>query len=1253
MKIYNIFLSILFFIISFSASAQRTISGRITEAEDGNPIPGASVFIDGTKVGISSDTEGFYKLIIPGPGSYTLSVSHAGYKPVFKDIEPGKSAIIMDVEMNYYELEEVSVTAKVKFRKQDINLFWDMIFGEKPSKKTIFAVNPGDVFYFYNRETNILTVTSRIPIQIFNLETGYHIEYLLKRFTHNYNTNETFWEAKFRFTELEPVNIFQENKWEKNREKVNKVSIYRFVKSLYDNSLDENGFQLSNSLGQIKLENYLSIDSVLNTKTLYIPQDSTLFLICYGKPAVRDNLFFNKIKTPNGPVQIFPDGTFKNPLGFSPQLFTKGLTGLNMFLPLEYNYNIDSCIIEEPGNIFSGSEIAAKGSLKNTVSKSPLSNLNFNYINSFNTQFNFYTQEKVYLHFDNTSYYQGDNIFFKCYVVTSEQNQLSELSKTLYVELLNPGGEILDKRILKIENGQCHGDFSLNHIPFYSGYYEVRAYTKYMLNFGEDVIFSRVFPVFDKQKIEGDYEEKKMLRWGRYGPVGYPSKRENPQKGKTVNLSFFPEGGNLVQGIESCVAFEATDETGNPIDITGFIINNEKQELCKLATLHEGRGIFTYTPGDIRKKDIAEVEYSGKKYRFDLPQSLPQGIVMEVDNLSSPDSIIVNFRKNSNTPAAKFGVAVISGGILQNSFYFEAKDEISSYKIDKTQLPSGVSRIVLFNSESKILCDRLVFTINDDVLEIKAKTNKQTYKPYELVEMEFSVEDKDSNPVNTTFSLSIRDGANEVEYKRNILTDLLLTSEIKGYVRDPSFYFEGIAGQARNDRLNQEIAGDPESSSGRNDRKSLLDLLLMVQGWRRYSWEQITANETQNAAFPQLKYLPEQGIETQGTVVSFARKIPKPKVDVSLSLRKLEEENTNSNLLFETFVTDSKGRFNFVLDIDGKWDMILSAMEKKKKTDHRILLDRIPRPEPKRYKYTEMQIRISDDKKESTNDEELIEDFEEDSEQINDSYLDSLAQAGISAKIQKLPEVKITAKQSVNEQDIIRSKTTSVAYYDAPSEMDDIYDSGKLIGKDIHKLLMSMNKEFYILKPMLNVGITTKEYVDIEEFLYYRGKKVAFVEDYNPTDLADFGYISYLRIPLNAIKSIYINENRTIKAKYLYDSNNPFASPFALADAVSCVIFIETFPNWKKPFGAGKGLRKTWLEGYSQAKEFYSPNYSAEPVEPNDYRRTLYWNPMVETDENGIAKINFYNNSNCKNFIINAETVTEAGMIGVLKPPTP
>ena len=207
----------------------------------------------------------------------------------------------------------------------------------------------------------------------------------------------------------------------------------------------------------------------------------------------------------------------------------------------------------------------------------------FPFIRRLNRLSNQISHEKVYLHFDNTSYYQGDNIWFKCYV-TSAQNQLSRLSKTLYVELLNPGGEIVDKRVLKIENGQCYGDFTLNQLPFYSGFYEVRAYTKYMLNFGDDVIFSRLLPVFDKPKAQGNYEEKEMSRYGKWGTGNYPMKRERPIKGKTVNLRFFPEGGNLIQGVKSRVAFEATDAAGNPIGCyrcsegcgkTGIMLNHD------------------------------------------------------------------------------------------------------------------------------------------------------------------------------------------------------------------------------------------------------------------------------------------------------------------------------------------------------------------------------------------------------------------------------------------------------------------------------------------------------------------------------------------------------------------------------------------------------------------------------------------------------------------------------------------------------
>jgi len=167
----------------------------------------------------------------------------------------------------------------------------------------------------------------------------------------------------------------------------------------------------------------------------------------------------------------------------------------------------------------------------------------------------------------------------------------------------------------------------------------------------------------------------------------------------------------------------------------------------------------------------------------------------------------------------------------------------------------------------------------------------------------------------------------------------------------------------------------------------------------------------------------------------------------------------------------------------------------------------------------------------------------------------------------------------------------------------------------------------------------------------YRGRQpVLFIVNYEPVDPCDetMGTNYYQHINLPAIKNMYVNENKSIMQQYIivYD---PFCAPPAVwAEQFSCAVFIETYPQGKIPADAAKGIRKTWLDGYSAVAEFYHPNY-AELPSVLDYRRTLYWNPMVTPDENGKAKIQFYNNSSCTNFNISAETVTSNGMIGVYK----
>ena len=223
-------------------------------------------------------------------------------------------------------------------------------------------------------------------------------------------------------------------------------------------------------------------------------------------------------------------------------------------------------------------------------------------------------------------------------------------------------------------------------------------------------------------------------------------------------------------------------------------------------------------------------------------------------------------------------------------------------------------------------------------------------------------------------------------------------------------------------------------------------------------------------------------------------------------------------------------------------------------------------------------------------------------------------------------------KKRSKESDIYKARSKSLAYYDVRSGLDDIRDEGEYIGDDIHKFLMSMNKNF------------TKTLSGNEEYLLYKGRMPLFVINYVRTMRTKLDYDKYKYIRLEAIKSIYITENLTTMCEYA----DPLISMFDIDRLYGCAVFIETYPDGEIPVDAGKGVRKTRLQGYDRPAEFYSPDYSEYEPEP-DYRRTLYWNPDVVPDENGEGSVSFYNNEHSRKLRVSIETVTPDGKIGVLR----
>ncbi|MBE6200305.1 MAG: hypothetical protein E7138_08460 [Rikenellaceae bacterium] len=827
-------------------------------------------------------------------------------------------------------------------------------------------------------------------------------------------------------------------------------------------------------------------------------------------------------------------------------------------------------------------------------------------------------QEKVYMHLDNTSYYQGDKIWFQCYVVTAEKNKPTDLSKTLYVELLNPEGIVIEKHTLPIVDGRCHGDFTLVHLPFHSGFYEVRAYTRYMINFGEETIFSRVFPVFDLPEVVGNYTERKMMRMNSIA-AEYKVKRTIEKREKSVNVKFYPEGGNLVAGLPSRVAFEATNAGGTPLNIEGKILSAEGVEVTTFKVNHEGRGVFDYTP---TVGDKAEVKYGNRTFTYDLPEVKPQGVVMAVDNISSKDSVLVTLHKSPELQLPLVGAATISAGKLYNFAMLDTTQPMPiKYSIAKSELASGVSRIVITDHLGGILTDRLIFNNTGEVADINITSDKPQYEPYEAVKLNFSVNDKEGKPIKTALSVAVRDGDNCMESHSNILTDLLLMSEIKGYVHRPDYYFES----------------DDEA------HRKALDELLMVQGWRRYDW-----NIWAGINPFKLRYTPEQGISVTGTVLNYTSNKPVSNIYLSsmLSLRDDPaatdgDENTkpSDNTHIGIVNVGEDGRFEFAASVVGKWNLVLGVTnDKNKAKSSRILIDRSFSPEPKNYKVSDMQ--INSDNLPSKNEElpQIVADTTTDNGLIN--FTEEEAQKLLSERTHQIKEVVVKSDEESAEKRIYNARANAMRYYDIESELSNFEDNGETIN-DIYQLLTALDDNFFIERS--ENAIAPKSVTDSEYkhswYLTYKTKEPLFIMNYQQ----DHGDIPWWdAIELLAIKSIYISEDEETIMKWC-DPHK--ISQLEATRKYSAVIFIEMHPLGKVPAKPRRGVRKTWIDGYSTPVEFYSPDYSLLPKD-EDYRRTLYWNPNVKTDNEGKATIEFYNNSSCKNIDISAETLTKDGALG-------
>lgn len=450
-------------------------------------------------------------------------------------------------------------------------------------------------------------------------------------------------------------------------------------------------------------------------------------------------------------------------------------------------------------------------------------------------------QEKPYLHLDNNCYFLGDTIWYKAYLVEAASLRPTAESHILYVELVDPEGHVVERHRQYIGRPDAdHGDFALAD-TLRSGYYELRAYTRWMMNFcvterpynrkdrelfynrqmAKDffrdygTVWSRVVAVYERPEKDGDYSDRQILP--------RPRQRALKPKKPSLNVTFYPEGGNLIAGTQCRIAFEALNEEGEAVNVTG------KMEGQDIRADFMGRGIFTYdVPED--GKPCATFDYKGTHYRFALPDILQQGLTLHVDE----GNVTLQGRGLS---AKHLKVAFLTRGMLRflMEVSLDAKGD-GTIRYDRSLLPTGVCDLVVYDENGNVLADRLFFVNHHDYEQrhIAIEGKKSQYQPYEKGDLTL-MPPRDVS----TLSVAIRDqrGMEPSHDDGTPLTDLLLTSDLQGFVARPYYYFE------RDDSLH----------------RARLDNLLMVQGWRRYDFKALTNGKP-------LRYHPEKNIEIDGAV---------------------------------------------------------------------------------------------------------------------------------------------------------------------------------------------------------------------------------------------------------------------------------------------------------------------------------------------------------------------------------------------------
>jgi len=464
----------------------------------------------------------------------------------------------------------------------------------------------------------------------------------------------------------------------------------------------------------------------------------------------------------------------------------------------------------------------------------------------------------------------GDDIWYKAYLTNAQTNFLLNSSNNLYVEIIKSDGGLIARRLTRLDNGLGNGDFKLSD-TLSSGIYKIRAYTNWMLNFGDNFIFEKKIQII-RNDDKGLLSKDSLLASAEQSDS--QSHSDTPSSGL---VQFFPEGGAMISGVQSVIAFKVSGSIPTSAKkITGSIYTEAGKRISDFSTDEAGFGSLKITAEANATYYAAGTNSMGENFRIELPKALLKGFVIKIGQTSNlfELSLLTNLSTLSELGTSAFTIVVRSKGKKCLTKEFHVKNLETKLTLDGKELPEGILVITIYDYDSRPVCERLVYNQIMGPEELIIQTDKKKYNTNTPVSIEISVTNSIGKPLNGNVSLSVSD-AEILNRGGNIITYLNFKSEIRGEIENPTQYFD----------------------SKQNPQLEKLDLLLLTQGWRDYLWKRLADSALR------ISYAPEQGITISGKVRKIWSKSPVADANVTLFAPKAQGQK-----LFSAR-TDSAGRF--------------------------------------------------------------------------------------------------------------------------------------------------------------------------------------------------------------------------------------------------------------------------------------------------------------------------------------------------------